>query len=172
VTTVTSTVPESVGAVAVIDVGERTVKFEDALAPNRTALTCANPLPVMTTLAPPPADTVDGVSDVTVGASGLVTAVVGVEPTRRRGLSGEPVAMNAEGRPSCGAAAMAEELALSRRSAPWGPIALDVSVVVKTGRLDPDNCEADAVPADATADLDQSRAMNVVRRQTPTIRTA
>jgi hypothetical protein len=125
----------------------------------------------MTTLVPPPADTVDGVSDLTVGAPGLVPAVVGV-PTRRRGLAGEPVAMNAEGPPSCGVALMAAELARSRRAALWDPRARNVSVVVETGNLDPDTCEAVAVPAEAAADLDQSSAMNAVRRQTLTMRTA
>jgi hypothetical protein len=83
-TTLTETTPESVGAVATIVVGETTVNFDEVSVPKSTALTDANPVPEIVTVAPPPADTALGDSDVTAGApdegraTGGVTVSVGV----------------------------------------------------------------------------------------------
>jgi hypothetical protein len=83
VTTLTPTVPSFVGAVAVIVVGESTAKLEDALVPKYTALVVPNPLPLMSTVAPPPAETASGDSDVTTGPPGswAVATVGSTTPT-------------------------------------------------------------------------------------------
>ena len=73
VTTRTSTLPLLVGAVALMKVGEITVKLEDSLAPKNTALVEENPLPMMLTVAPPPAETVEGDTAATTGSE-LTTA--------------------------------------------------------------------------------------------------
>jgi hypothetical protein len=65
-------------------VGEITVKLEDSLAPKNTALVEENPLPMMLTVAPPPAETVEGLSDVTRGPleAGATVKVPRVEVPR------------------------------------------------------------------------------------------
>ncbi len=69
--TLTPTLPALAGAVAVIVVGEITVNWEDSFGPKYTALASLNPLPLMMTVAPPPADTASGDSEVTSGAPGV-----------------------------------------------------------------------------------------------------
>ena len=73
VVTVTSTVPEPAGAVAVMLVALLTAKLEAACAPKSTALAPVNPVPVIVTVVPPPAGPVVGWSPVTVGGGGLPT---------------------------------------------------------------------------------------------------
>ena len=69
VTTFTLTVSALVGAVALIKVDETTEKFEAALVPKYTAVVAPKPLPMMVTVAPPPADTVVGEIALTTGAA-------------------------------------------------------------------------------------------------------
>jgi hypothetical protein len=87
VTTVTFTVPASVGAAALMNVGETTEKLEDSFGPKYTAVAPSNPLPTMVTVAPPPADTVDGEIELTTGAP-LATLVASASTATRgsRGL--------------------------------------------------------------------------------------
>jgi hypothetical protein len=70
VVTITSTVPEPAGAVAVIEVAEFTVKVEAAVVPNFTVLAPVKLVPVMVTEVPPAVDPVLGLTLVTVGAGG------------------------------------------------------------------------------------------------------
>ncbi len=65
--TVTSTVPEPAGAVAVIDVPEPTVTPVADAEPNLTVSPEANPLPVMVTGVPPACGPLDGLTAVTAG---------------------------------------------------------------------------------------------------------
>ena len=68
VVTVTSTMPEPAGEVAVIDVAEFTVKLAALLVPNFTAVAPVNPVPVIATDVPPIADPEVGEIELTVGA--------------------------------------------------------------------------------------------------------
>ncbi len=68
--TLTSTLPAFAGAVAVIVVGDSTENWDDSFEPKYTAFAWLKPLPEMTTVAPPPADTVSGDNEVTIGAPG------------------------------------------------------------------------------------------------------
>jgi hypothetical protein len=63
-----STVPVPAGAVAVMDVGEFTVKPVAAVLPKSTAVAPVNPVPVIVTVVPPAAGPYVGATDVTVGA--------------------------------------------------------------------------------------------------------
>jgi hypothetical protein len=63
-----SAVPVPAGEVAVIEVAELTVKAIALTAPNLTAVTVVNPVPVMVTDVPPTAGPAFGDIDVTVGA--------------------------------------------------------------------------------------------------------
>jgi hypothetical protein len=70
VTKVTSMVPaEAAGAVAVMDVGELTVKVAAAFPPKRTADALLRFVPVIVTLVPPATGPATGLTPVTV--SGL-----------------------------------------------------------------------------------------------------
>ena len=64
-TTRTSTVPAPTGATAVMVVGEVTVKSDEALGPNSTALAPLKPVPEISIVAPPPAVPLEGVRDET-----------------------------------------------------------------------------------------------------------
>jgi hypothetical protein len=66
VVTVTSTVPDPAGAVAVIDVSEPTV-YVAVVVPNLTAVAPVKPDPVIDTLVPPPSGPLVGAMEVTVG---------------------------------------------------------------------------------------------------------
>ena len=67
--TVTSTVPEPAGLVAVIDVALFTVTPVAAVEPNATVSPDAKPVPVMVTVVPPAAGPLDGLTADTVGAA-------------------------------------------------------------------------------------------------------
>ena len=68
VMTVTSTLPAaSVGAVARMDVWDRTENPSDGVAPKFTLVTPAKPAPVIVTWAPPPAGPCPGVMELTTG---------------------------------------------------------------------------------------------------------
>ena len=69
VVTLTSTVPEPAGDVAVIWVGELTVKPVAEVAPNVTAVVPEKPLPVMVTVVPPASGPDVGETELTVGAA-------------------------------------------------------------------------------------------------------
>jgi hypothetical protein len=69
VTTVTSTVPLPEGLVAIICVSETTVIALALLAPNRTDVAPANPLPITVTVVPPPAPPLVGRIAITNGAA-------------------------------------------------------------------------------------------------------
>ena len=78
VTTRTSTVPAPTGATAAIDVvSEVTVKSDEALAPKSTALAPVNPDPEMSTVSPPPAVPLAGLSALTDTGAGAATATEG-----------------------------------------------------------------------------------------------
>ena len=66
--TVTSTVPEPAGLVAVIDVALFTVTPVAAVPPNATVAPDAKPVPEMVTVVPPAAGPLDGLTPDTVGA--------------------------------------------------------------------------------------------------------
>ena len=66
--TVTSTVPEPAGLVAVIDVALLIVTPVAALPPNATVSPDAKPVPVMVTVVPPAAGPLVGLTADTVGA--------------------------------------------------------------------------------------------------------
>ena len=66
--TVTSTVPEPAGLVAVIDVALFTVTPVAAVPPNATVAPDAKPVPLMVTEVPPAAGPVAGLTPDTVGA--------------------------------------------------------------------------------------------------------
>ncbi len=66
--TVTSTVPEPAGLVAVIDVALLTVTPVAAVEPNDTVSPDAKPVPVMVTVVPPAAGPLVGLTADTVGA--------------------------------------------------------------------------------------------------------
>jgi hypothetical protein len=68
VITLTSTVPEPAGDVAVIDVAELTVKLVAPVAPNVTAVAPVNPVPVIATDVPPAIGPAFGEIEVTVAA--------------------------------------------------------------------------------------------------------
>jgi hypothetical protein len=68
--TVTSTVPDPAGEVAVIDVAEFTVTPVAALPPKATVSPEPKPVPVMVTAVPPAAGPVTGFTLLTVGATG------------------------------------------------------------------------------------------------------
>jgi hypothetical protein len=68
VTTVTSTVAEPAGEIAVIDVDEFTVNAAP-FAPNRTAVAPMNPVPVTVTLVAPASGPEDGLIAVTAGVA-------------------------------------------------------------------------------------------------------
>jgi hypothetical protein len=59
--------------------GEITEKLDDSFVPKNTASASLNPLPVMMTVPPPPADTVSGESDVTAGPPGVCVVELGSE---------------------------------------------------------------------------------------------
>ena len=67
--TVTSTVPEPAGLVAVIDVALLTVTAVAAVEPNATVSPDAKPVPVMVTVVPPAAGPLVGLTADTVGAA-------------------------------------------------------------------------------------------------------
>jgi hypothetical protein len=67
IVTVTSTVPEPAGDVAVIDVAEFTVKLGALVDPNLTVWTFLKPVPPIVTNVPPLPDPLLGVTLVTVG---------------------------------------------------------------------------------------------------------
>src|SRR5690348_1891806 len=67
--TVTSTVPDPAGVVAVISLALLTVKVLAAVEPNFTALTATKLVPMMVTDVPPPAGPEFGATDVTVGGA-------------------------------------------------------------------------------------------------------
>ncbi len=69
VVTVTSTVPEPAGAVAVIDVALLTVTDVADDPPNWTAVAPVNPVPMMVTKVPPTVEPAAGARLVTVGAN-------------------------------------------------------------------------------------------------------
>ena len=68
--TVTSTVPEPAGLVAVIDVALLTVTAVAAVEPNATVSPDAKPVPVIDTVVPPAAGPLVGLTADTVGADG------------------------------------------------------------------------------------------------------
>ena len=70
--TVTSTVPDPDGEVAVIDVAELTVTPVPAFAPKATVSPAAKFVPVMVTAVPPAAAPEAGETPLTVGAGGGV----------------------------------------------------------------------------------------------------
>src|SRR5512141_1665307 len=65
--TVTSTVPEPAGLVAVIEVSELTVKSAAGVPPKLTAVAPVSQAPVMVTDVPPAAGPPEGLIDVTTG---------------------------------------------------------------------------------------------------------
>ena len=67
VVTVTSTAPCPGGAVAVIDVGESTLKLAACAVPKRTDVASSKLSPAIVTVVPPPAGPREGLIDVTVG---------------------------------------------------------------------------------------------------------
>ena len=67
--TVTSTVPDPAGLVAVMEVAEFTVTEAAGVAPNETVESPVKPVPVMVTEVPPAAGPKSGLMAVTVGAS-------------------------------------------------------------------------------------------------------
>ena len=67
--TVTLTVPDPAGAVAVICVALLTVKLAAGLPPKLTAVAPVKPVPVTVTLLPPAAPPEAGATDVTLGAA-------------------------------------------------------------------------------------------------------
>ena len=69
VVTVTCTVPEPTGEVAVIWVAEFIVKLEALAVPNFTAVASVNPVPLIVTVVPPAVGPLVGDIDVTVGAA-------------------------------------------------------------------------------------------------------
>ena len=71
VVTLTFTVPDPAGEVAVISVELSTVKFSAALEPNMTSVAPVRFKPVMVTDAPPPAGPEAGDTPVTTGAASL-----------------------------------------------------------------------------------------------------
>ena len=73
--TVTSTVPEPAGLVAVIDVALLTVTAVAAVEPNATVSPDAKPVPVIDTVVPPAAGPLVGLTADTVGADGGATYV-------------------------------------------------------------------------------------------------
>jgi hypothetical protein len=75
VLTVTSTVPVPAGAVAVIEVGEPTLKLVAAVEPNFTAVASWSSVPVIVTVVPPAVGPLAGSSFVTVGALASVLKV-------------------------------------------------------------------------------------------------
>lgn len=79
----TSTVPaDSAGLTAVIDVSLFTVSDLAAVVPKSTPVAPVKPVPVMVTEVPPAVDPDDGLTPVTVGADGAVTAaVIATEPS-------------------------------------------------------------------------------------------
>jgi hypothetical protein len=79
--TLTSTVPEPFGAVAVIEVSLLNVNVVAFVAPNLTAVTPVKPLPVIATDVPPSVEPVAGAMPVTVGliAVTLIDDDAGVE---------------------------------------------------------------------------------------------
>ena len=68
VLTVTSTVPEPAGEVAVTCVADSALSAVAALAPNLTSLAPVRFVPVIVTVVPPPAGPLVGETFVTVGA--------------------------------------------------------------------------------------------------------
>ncbi|MCW7984727.1 hypothetical protein XF35_05155 [Streptomyces platensis subsp. clarensis] len=101
VVTVTCTVPEPAGAVAVIWVSELTVK-EACVAPKRTPVAPVKPVPVTVTWVPPAVEPEVGETDVTAGvaASGSTAVMVGGGTERFTAM----VLCGREPRPACGAA--------------------------------------------------------------------
>ena len=69
--TVTSTVPSPPGAIAVMDVGELTVKCEALADPKFTAVTSIKFVPVIVTEDPPCSGPTFGLTLVTVGKENL-----------------------------------------------------------------------------------------------------
>jgi hypothetical protein len=69
VVTVTSTVPDPAGEVAVIEVAEFTVNEVALVVPNLTAEAPSRPVPVMVTLVLPAVGPAFGLTTVTVGAA-------------------------------------------------------------------------------------------------------
>ncbi|GFE19790.1 hypothetical protein Sliba_02430 [Streptomyces nigrescens] len=67
VVTVICTVPVPAGATAVTWVSETTVKEVAGVAPNRTAVVAARPVPVSVTVVPPAAGPELGVAEVRAG---------------------------------------------------------------------------------------------------------
>ena len=77
----TSTEPaDSAGAMAAICVAEMTLKFVAAAPPNVTAATALKPVPVMTTLVPPPSGPAVGLIDETTGGAMYVYLSLGDVP--------------------------------------------------------------------------------------------
>src|SRR5437867_2389189 len=68
VVTVTATVPDPAGAVAVIDASLLKVKLVAFVPPNFTEVTPVKPEPLIVTVLPPAAGPCDGTSEVTIGA--------------------------------------------------------------------------------------------------------
>ena len=80
--TVTSTVPDPAGEVAVIDVAEFTVTPDAAAPPNATVSPAANPDPVIVTAVPPDAGPDPGETPLTAGTGGgdpLQVTITGAE---------------------------------------------------------------------------------------------
>ena len=75
VVTVTSTVPDPAGDVAVIEVSLLKVKPAAFVAPNFTPVTPVKPVPVMVTLVPPATGPVVGLTLVTVGGTAAEAVV-------------------------------------------------------------------------------------------------
>ena len=78
VVTVTSTVPEPAGLVAVIEAALFTVKLAAAVAPNLTAVAPVKLVPVMVTEVPPTEGPELGTTDLTVGCEGSGDWIVAV----------------------------------------------------------------------------------------------
>jgi hypothetical protein len=90
VTTRTATVPSLVGTVALISPGLIIEKVDDSFGPKETAFVAPNPLPVIVTVAPPPAETTAGETESTTGSPEWISEATAdlaesrvANPTRR-----------------------------------------------------------------------------------------
>jgi hypothetical protein len=135
-------------------VGEITEYLEDALDPNSTALVALNPLPVMVTVAPPPAETLLGKRDLSTGALGFWVAVVAIGDTE--GMTGDlrVCPLGPELEVSDDASAL--PVLLKNEAVAGAPNVL--AVVVADGEV-----VACADPSDASANIDESSVVSPIK---------
>src|SRR6185437_13751908 len=127
--TVTSTVPEPAGLMAVIEVAELTVKPAAGILPKLTAVTPVKSVPMMVTAVPPEIGPEFGLMPVTVGTAWVWKAPMSVAPFTVRG---KPVPRWSLAKPFAAPLARAA-LPTGRASVGVGPPLLLGVKVVKPG---------------------------------------